>query len=164
MNTDETRKVVIDFLYLDLSVCERCQGTDASLEAALAEVKNILEKDDIEVEVNKINVINEDLAYKYKFVSSPTIRVNGRDIQMEVKESSCTSCGDLCGTDVDCRVWVYKGKEYTEAPKEMIVEAILNEVYGKGKERDLEEKEYVLPENLKRFYRGIQQKRRIDLF
>lgn len=29
-----------------------------------------------------------------------------------------------------CRIWVYRGEEYTEAPVAMIVEAILREVFG----------------------------------
>lgn len=149
------RRVVIDFLYLDLSVCARCQGTDTSLDDALAEVSRVLEATGVEVVVNKINVTSEELAIAHKFVSSPTIRVNGRDIQMEVKESLCECCSDLCGDDVDCRVWVYQGKEYTVPPKAMIIEAILKEVYGgsdvkqEGQEAD---QEYLMPENLKRFY------------
>jgi len=109
--------LVIDFLYLDLSVCTRCQGTDTSLDEALAEVSRVLEATGTEVIVNKINVNTEELAIKHRFLSSPTIRVNGHDIQMEVKESLCESCGDLCGDEVDCRVWVYQGKEYTVPPK-----------------------------------------------
>jgi len=72
---------VIDFLYLDLSVCTRCQGTDQSLEDALAEVSGLLGAAGAEVIVNKINVTSEELAIQHRFVSSPTIRVNGRDIQ-----------------------------------------------------------------------------------
>lgn len=145
------KPIVIDFLYLDLSVCTRCQGTDQSLEDALSEVSKVLEATGSEVVVNKINVTSEELATRHKFVSSPTIRVNGRDIQMEVKESLCESCGDLCGEDVDCRVWVYQGNEYTAPPKAMIIEAILKEVYG-GQDNRPAEPEYVLPENLKRYY------------
>lgn len=143
--------IVIDFLYLDLSVCTRCQGTDQSLEDALAEVSGLLGAAGAEVTVNKINVTSEELAIRHRFVSSPTIRVNGRDIQMEVKESLCESCGDLCGEDVDCRVWVYQGNEYTVPPKAMIIEAILKEVYG-GHSSSPVEQDYVLPENLKRYY------------
>jgi hypothetical protein len=151
------RNIVIDFLYLDLSVCTRCQGTDQSLDDALAEVAKVLEATGSEVVVNKINVTSEELAVKHRFVSSPTIRVNGRDIQMEVKESLCDSCGDLCGEDVDCRVWVYQGNEYTVPPKAMIIEAILKEVYG-GHSSSPVEQEYVLPENLKRYYAAINER------
>ena len=148
---EKKRQISIDFLYLDLSVCTRCQGTDQSLDDALSEVSKVLEATGAEVVVSKINVTSEELATRHEFVSSPTIRVNGRDIQMEVKESLCESCGDLCGEDVDCRVWVYQGNEYTVPPKAMIIEAILKEVYGGHSSRPVEQG-YVLPENLKRYY------------
>jgi hypothetical protein len=151
------RQITIDFLYLDLSVCTRCQGTDTVLDEALAEVSNVLQATGAEVVLNKINVISEELAVAYKFISSPTIRVNGHDIQMEVRESLCESCGDLCGDEVDCRVWVYQGKEYTVPPKGMIIEAILKEVYGGSQGRNVIEQEYVIPENLKRFYSAMER-------
>lgn len=152
------RRIIIDFLYLDLSVCTRCQGTDTSLYESLAEVYKVLEATGVEVEVNKINVSTEELAIQHRFVSSPTIRVNGRDIQMEVKESLCESCGDLCGNEVDCRVWVYQGKEYTVPPKAMIIEAILKEIYGGDGGSNIVMEEYVVPENLKHFYAVMKGK------
>lgn len=158
----EKKFITIDFLFLDVSVCTRCQGADASLDEALSEVSKVLKATNVEVEVNKINVINEELAVQHKFISSPTIRVNGRDIQMDIKESLCESCGDLCGDEVDCRVWFYKGVEYTVPPKAMIIEAILKAVY-RGDEGDKSaEKEYILPDNLKHFYsvmRNNEQKK-----
>lgn len=153
----EKRKIVIDFLYLDLSVCTRCQGTDASLDEALAEVSKVLEATGTEVVLNKVNVNTEELANAYKFISSPTIRINGQDIQLEVKESLCESCGDLCGDQVDCRVWVYQGKEYTVPPKAMIIEAILKAVYGGNQNPNNQEQKYVMPENLKNFYSAMQK-------
>lgn len=153
----EGRKIIIDFLYLDLSVCTLCQGTDSSLDEAVLEVSKVLQATGVDVVINKINVQNEEQARAWKFVSSPTIRINGRDIQLEVKESLCESCGDLCGEDVDCRVWVYQGKEYTVPPKAMIIEAILKEVYG-GVSSNTTEQEYIMPDNLKRFYAAMQNK------
>lgn len=155
----ERRRFVIDFLFLDLSVCTRCQGTEASLDEALTEVSKVLEATGVEVEVNKINVNTEELAIKHRFISSPTIRVNGRDIQMEVKESLCESCGDLCGDEVDCRVWIYQGQEYTVPPKAMIIESILKEIYGGGGASNIETEEYILPENLKHFYTVMKDKK-----
>ncbi len=75
---------------------------------------------------------------------------------MDVKESLCESCGDLCGDEVECRVWVYQGKEYTVPPKAMIMEAILKEVYGGDKGSNIVEQEYVMPENLKQFYAAMK--------
>lgn len=158
-NIVDRRQLVIDFLYLDLSVCTRCQGTDSSLDEALNEVSKVLEATGIEVVLNKVNVNSEELAVAYKFLSSPTIRVNGHDIQMEIKESLCESCGDLCGDEVDCRVWVYQGKEYTVPPKAMIIEAILKEVYGGNQGSKNGEIEYVMPENLKHFYTVMESKK-----
>lgn len=155
----EKRHMNIDFLYLDLTVCNWCQGTEASLDAAIAEVATVLNVTGIEVTVNKINVISEEQARQLQFISSPTIRINGRDIQLDVKESLCDSCGDLCGDDVDCRVWVYQGKEYTVPPKAMIIEAILREAYGEanmasqGASSDFE-----VPDNLKKFFAAMKHK------
>jgi hypothetical protein len=157
-NAVNKRQIKIDFLYLDLSVCTRCQGTDTSINEALNEVSKVLEATGTEVVLNKINVNTEELAVAYKFLSSPTIRVNGHDIQMDVKESLCESCGDLCGDEVDCRVWVYQGAEYTVPPKAMIIDAILKEVYGGNQDGNLAEQEYVIPENLKHFYSVMESK------
>ncbi len=154
---DDKKYIVIDLLYLDLSLCKRCQGAETNLDDALADVSKVLEAAGAEVEVNKVHVSSEEKAKEYQFVSSPTIRVNGRDIQMEIKESICESCGDICSDDVDCRVWVYQDQEYTVPPKAMITEAILREVYGKS-EKSKEKQEYIIPENLRRFYKAIKKK------
>jgi len=126
------REIVIDFLYLDLKVCERCKGSDIVLDEAINDVSNVLEKSGIKVIVNKINVNSEFLVYKYKFRSSPTIRVNGQDIQ---KESNCKSCGSLCGDKVNCRVWVYDGKGYTLPPKALIISKIMNVVHCRREDK-----------------------------
>ncbi|OPX90773.1 MAG: hypothetical protein A4E53_00826 [Pelotomaculum sp. PtaB.Bin104] len=157
----EKKRIIIDFLYLDLSICARCQGTDKSLDDALTEVSKVLEATGVEVVVNKVNVLSEELAREYKFVSSPTIRINGSDIQMDVKEDFCESCGDLCGDDVDCRIWVYQGEEYTVPPKAMVIEAILKAVYGSNSTNETEQ-EYILPDNLKRFYAAMKKKTEED--
>ena len=154
----QQRKVEIDFLYLDLSVCTRCQGADTSLDEAISEVSQILKATNVNVVVNKINVTNEKQAESLQFESSPTIRVNGRDIQLEIRESLCESCGDLCGDEVDCRVWVYHGQEYTSPPKAMIIEAILREVYGSPEKQELNKKTYRLPDNLKKFFASMHSK------
>jgi hypothetical protein len=153
----EKRQVEIDFLYLDLSICTRCQGADTVLDEALAEVSNVFAATGVEVHVNKVNVINEALALKHHFVSSPTIRINGRDIQLEVKETLCESCGDLCGDEVDCREWLYQGETYNVPPKAMIIEALLKAVYSNDQPLQ-ESHDYVLPENLKRFYSSMEKK------
>lgn len=153
------KQIIIDFLYLDLSVCTRCQGTGESLDEALSEIAKVLEATGNEVVVNKVEINTAELATAHKFVSSPTIRVNGYDIQMEVKETLCESCGDLCGDDVDCRVWIYEGQEYAVPPKAMIVEGILKAVYGRSMGVPVSDQEYTIPENLRRFYLAMENKK-----
>lgn len=153
----ERKKITIDFLYLDLTVCERCQGTETNLDQAVNEVTHVLSAAGFDIEVNKLNITSEELAIKHKFISSPTIRVNSNDIDLNVKETSCKECGDLCGDDVDCRVWEYDGVEYNEPPKAMIINAIMKEVYGSPTTNAKQETEYVLPENLKTFFSGIKE-------
>jgi len=155
----EKRRLTIDFLYLDLTVCSWCQGTKSSLDAAIFEVAQVLSATNIEVAVNKINVVSEEQAEELRFVSSPTIRVNGKDIQLEIKESLCDSCQDLCGADVDCRIWIYQDKEYTTPPKAMIIEAILREVYGNPQTPSQNtETVFEVPDNLKKFFVAMKQK------
>lgn len=150
-------QIVIDFLYLDLNVCTRCQGAETSLDEAIKDMESVLEATGSDVLVNKINVNTRELAVNHHFLSSPTIRVNGQDIQLEFKESRCESCGDLCGDVVECRVWMYKGQEYTIPPKAMIIEEILKVIYGGKPDIDASNLSYIMPENLKHFYEAMDQ-------
>ena len=118
------KQVLIDFLYIDLTVCDRCLGTEGALDAAVAAVSPALSAAGYAIAVNKQLIASAEQAMSLGFVSSPTIRVNGRDIA-DVDETHCDACGDLCGCDVDCRVWHYNGESFDAPPKELIAEAIL---------------------------------------
>ena len=151
------KAVQIDFLYLDTTECRRCQDTEKALDEAVSAVTPVLSAAGYEVKVNKVNIATRELAIQYQLVSSPTIRVNGKDIAVELKESECEDCGELCGDSVDCRVWVYNGAEYTAPPKERIIDAILREVYGAKQEKPKREP-YRLPENLETFFEAKTRK------
>jgi hypothetical protein len=151
----QTRALRIEFLFLDLTTCTRCLGADRSLESALEVVRDVLEATGVEVEVNKVLVQSEEQARALRFVSSPTIRVDGQDVALELRESSCGSeaCTDGCGDQIVCRVWVHRGEEYTEPPLAMIVDAILGHLYGGAPSPGASERQrYELPENLGRFF------------
>ena len=156
-----SQTIEVDFLYLDLTTCSRCRASDATLDAAVEIVQSVLDSVGASIEIRKMLVETEEQARTLGFVSSPTIRVNGRDVAGELIESSCSECGELCGCDggVDCRVWDYRGEQHTEAPTGLIVEAILAEV-GPSRttrsEKTPEATPFVdVPENLKRFFAGI---------
>lgn len=152
------REIGIDFMYLDLETCTRCRGTDANLDAALGEVERVLDAAGIAVAVRKTLIASAEQAQALGFVSSPTIRVNGQDIALELRESSCAECGEACGCEgtIDCRVWVWHDREYTVAPVPMIVDAILHQVYA-GQERPARASSADVPENVLRFFAGKEQ-------
>lgn len=150
----------IDFMYLDLAVCERCQDTESVLGEAIKEISRVLETTGVEVTLNKIHVTSEEQASTLGFLVSPTIRVNGRDIQLNFRESLCDTCGTLCDCEggVSCREWEYQEQWYDAPPKGLIVESILREVYGGvGAERVESGKLEQTPENLKRFFSTLSK-------
>ena len=151
----ERRKVVqVEYLYLDLERCDRCIGADQALEEVLEALTPALRLAGYEVEYRKIEVANADLARQHRFLSSPTIRVNGRDICAETEENACGCCSGISGTAVDCRVFPYEGSTYEVPPRAMLAEAILR---GVGEAPRPVIGPYRLPENLKRFFEGKER-------
>jgi hypothetical protein len=152
------REIDIEFLYLDLEVCEQCKGSEGNLDEALREVSAVLEKTGVVVNLRKIHVQSLEQAEALQFISSPTIRVNGRDVTIEVKENYCSSCSELSGGETYCRVWNFQGEEFSTAPKSLVIEAILKEIYGAdaGSESGETSEEQIKKslENLKRFFAG----------
>ncbi len=151
----DKKEVVVDFLYLDLNTCERCMATDSTLDEALAELSNVLDSLGYKIIVNRVNITSREIAQKHRFLSSPTIRVNGEDICAEdITENNCKDCGDLCGSEVECRVFVYDGVEYDQPPKAMIIDGILKVLYSAQEpmKETCEEKPYTLPKNLEKFF------------
>jgi uncharacterized protein DUF2703 len=146
---DVHRTVTIDHLFLGLNGCARCQGTDANLDTALDIVEQVVRATGTEVELRRIQVLSVQQARELRFEVSPTIRVNGRDIALDRRESSCGPDGCGCGGDASCRVWTYRGSEYTAAPVGLIVDAILTELHG-GTRSDEAVAPYRLPEQLGR--------------
>ena len=61
------------------------------------------------------------------FTASPTVRVDGVDVQPEAFLSRCAECGDLCNCSdgVECREWAWRGERFTTPPAGLLVEAIL---------------------------------------
>ena len=154
---DTKKKIIVEYLYLDLETCDRCIGTDNVLDEVMMTITPALKIAGFEVEYNKIEMKTAEIATQYKFLSSPTIRVNGQDICQSVAENSCGCCSDISGTDVSCRVFEYNEETYEVPPKEMLAEAILNAVFGQL-ETGCSCAEYELPENLREFFEGKKSK------
>ncbi|HSQ14284.1 MAG TPA: DUF2703 domain-containing protein [Candidatus Deferrimicrobium sp.] len=146
-------RVAIDFLYLDLSECDRCQGTNEQLESALPIITQTLEASGFAVEVRKIHVQSAQQAAALGFDVSPTIRVNNRDIQFTWRETPCAPCSKGCASEVSCREWEYGGQWHEIPPKELMIRSILREVYGQPALAAPEAlAKTVVSDNLKRFF------------
>lgn len=144
----------VEILALDLHTCDRCTGTDSAIEAAVMDLRPVLESVGVALRFRKTVVQTAEQATALRFQSSPTIRINGRDLPIELRESRCGDCTTLCGGTAvtDCRVWVWRGREYTEAPKGLIIDAILRAYPNAAHEAAPAPEAFVLPENLRRFF------------
>ena len=114
----------IEFLYYDKTSCSRCASTNKSVRLSLKELKSVL--DDTKLKVD----FKEKKLPKSKIHLSPSILINGRDIERlvnknsKLKSNECVDCCKLAGHPVNCRTFTYKGKSYDYIPNGMILEAI----------------------------------------
>ena len=152
---EEIRVLNIELVVIDLTVCARCVPTGDQLDNAVRLLTPVAEAMGIEMKYRAIVVQSEDEAKLHALLSSPTIRINGRDIAQDIRESVCESCGDLTDNDtvVDCREWHYRGKVYSSAPLAMLLEVIMDAMLRIDNEplvtpAPLKE----LPENLKTYF------------
>lgn len=110
--------------------CPWCVKTKRLLKEALKELN-------LKVKVKEILINTKEKAKRYGFVGSPTVRINGKDVQEEVEKARCLCCEELVQLtkkktsfvkkecyESGCRVYSYRGKQYPYPPKGMIKEAI----------------------------------------
>ncbi len=62
-----------------------------SHEKAVESLKDVLEETGIEAEIERINVVDDDMAVEQKFFGSPSIRINGVDVDPVARESTAYS-------------------------------------------------------------------------
>jgi hypothetical protein len=133
------------------------------LEEALGAAQDALAALNVAVELRKLHVASSEIAKEVGLVASPTIRIDGRDIQPEVLQSPCTDCGELCGCDggcVNCRKWRWRGREYAAAPAGLIVEALMAAAIASAPTAaSMEARASDLPENLERFFNGREEQK-----
>lgn len=150
-NTGHKEVVIVDYLYLDLSVCERCQGIDERVAKAVELVRPIMDMAGYNIVMNKVEIADEALAERFEFLSSPTVRVNGVDICPTVIENECCSCRTLSDYEVNCRQFAFNGKLYEVPPTAYIVQRLL-QIVLRGEKPAYEP--YQMPENIRGFLRG----------
>lgn len=151
------KNVIVDFLFLDLTVCDRCQGTDERVFKAVEKCRPVLEACGYNLVLNQIDIENAELAERYRFYSSPTVRVNGVDVCPSIEENDCDCCREISDYDVKCRIFPFNGTYYEVPPTDMLVANIVDVVI-KQKKAEPEEGPYELPENLRGFFAGKKKK------
>ncbi len=145
----------IELLALDLTRCTRCVGTRDNIDKAIDIIRPVLEVMEAQVNVRKRVIASEEQARQYPFFTSPTVRINGKDMVFETLESACEACTDLCGCDdgTSCRIWLYRGETYLEAPVGLVVESLLRELFGRSQELAQKVPAYRdLPENSRHLF------------
>jgi len=155
------RVVDLELLAIDLSRCTRCVGTLANIETAVRILQPVLEATGIDVQVRKVRVESEEQARQHRLVSSPTVRIDGQEIVTETLESQCETCTDLCNCEAGtaCRVWRYRGQEFTEAPVGLLIEALLRAIVGTDTRAAAASADFAgVPENLRRFFAGVERR------
>jgi hypothetical protein len=154
------RTINIELLAIDLSTCSRCTKSLANVEQAIANLQQVLASTGTVVQFRKILVESAAQAKQLRFVSSPTIRVNGQDIILETTESRCGDCSDLSGSQegTACRTWSYQGESYTEAPVGMIVDAIVRTIYQSENPSPIVNTAIEVPHNLQQFFQNKAKK------
>jgi hypothetical protein len=161
----DTRKILnVDLLVIDLSTCKRCVPTGDQLREAIKLLSPVAESLGIELRHQEIVVQTPEEAKEKALISSPTIRINGRDIDQDIRESECESCGDLTNHNisVDCREWHYRGKVYSAAPVPLLLEAIMGAMLNiDGMPPVVPAPLEELPENLQRYFDNKKQTRSI---
>lgn len=97
----------IEFLYFD-----GCPNH----ETALTNLKEVLSEADIEDEIEIINVEEPKDAIRYRFLGSPSIRINDRDLEVKEDES----------TEYSLRCRRYKNGDVIDGfPSKELIEATL---------------------------------------
>lgn len=156
----QANPIVVEFLFLDENVCQPCSGTAHALDEAVAITSAALAAMGVDLKVERIHVKDKDDAIAHEFLTSPTIRISGDDIDPARTEEECGTCGDLAGgrTTVNCRNWYWRGEVYQTAPVGKIVEAIMDAAVqaNNGSNECCSgqnaEEPYVIPENLDAFF------------
>lgn len=119
--------IELDFLYLDLSHCERCSGTEKAVEQAIEAAEPALMALGYSIALRRVQIISAEHAREESFALSPTVRVNGTDIQPEKFHGGCRECSDLCGCPdgMACREWQWEGRRSLTPPVAMIVHHVI---------------------------------------
>jgi len=81
----------------------------------LKTINEVMKELNISLTVKNTKITTDEEAKRHKFPGSPTIRINGVDIDSAAKETTGY---------IGCRIYMYEGRTYEYPPKQMIKTAI----------------------------------------
>jgi len=99
-------------LNIELLYFEGCPGHEPTLNV----LKDVLQEEKVEASVKSVNVNSDDLVKSYRFLGSPSIRIDGMDIEKEAR--STNDFGQKC------RIYDDDGVPSGIPPKNMIRQAV----------------------------------------
>lgn len=99
---------------IELLHTNSCEGHYRALE----ELERALVKADIEPRYETLLIRDAVDAKRHQFRGSPTIRINGKDIENDGGPET-----ENHGTAV-CRIYIFEGRVYDYPPRELILKAI----------------------------------------
>jgi hypothetical protein len=126
-----TKKLRIEFRYVDKNTCSRCKTTDKNVEGTVRGLRKALRESGIAVDFKTTKLPMSKLA------QSNSILINGKDIEeiingkKNVRSSACRGCSEIMEDPCECRTYVYRGRKYSYIPNMMIREAIRNSTKGR---------------------------------
>lgn len=160
LSSTENNVVCVEFLYIDNDECDPCTKAETIVEEVVFDINKLLEETGVVIKLIKTYVDSVEHAQEVGLISSPTVRIDGKDLQMDIQEKYCETCSDISGEEINCRIWTYKEREYSILPKGMLIENILKHIYGTDQSTyptATERKE--VPENIKLFFEGKENKK-----
>jgi len=98
------RAIEIELLALDLTSCTRCVGTLENIERAIDTVRPVLEVTGAQVNVRRLVIESEEQARQYRFVTSPTVRINGKDIAFSRPLKASATLARTCADATKARI------------------------------------------------------------
>jgi glutaredoxin len=99
-------------LSIDVLYYEDCPHYKEAVQA----LKEVLEQENVEARVNMVKVAKGGEAEAFGFIGSPTILINGKDVEPGMDDTSLFQG--------HCRIYVYKEDMFEYPPKDMIREAL----------------------------------------
>jgi len=150
------RTITIEVFYLDSDVCDRCRNTLTALDDAVTLMKPVIRALGCTLTIHRVHITSLSLAQQHRFLGSPTVRVNGRDVNENLAEDSCLACGSLCGDSVTCRIFTYQGQTTQILPLGLMIEAMMRALLSPTSHQD--NTPYEVPENLTCFFQGQSTK------